>query len=569
MIHRLAAVLMLMAFRSLSEAKATPEPGQQTVWDQIMAAQSTRDLRRGYEHMHRRRYDAAIKEFAKAVVSNPSEPLGHLMLGSAYYWAGQIPMAEAEFREALRLDPKSAQGHLLMGIVHAWRGEGEPAYEAFQRAAALDPERADIQMNLGSMEETFGQYAKAMSHFRKAVLLEPQNPLYHFQMGMLYRRLGRDSDAIESLRLALKYFPQFEDALLELGAALERSGQNAEALEMFEKAVKLKARDAVARFRLGRAYLLGKDRRRARAVFADAFHLTPEDNQGGLALSVSYGGAPAPPKPGRDGKPPPDFRTQQPEYPQNTTDPLEVLARNLERIPLDQEAQLQVEMAFVPKPKLTRAKVDETPSSLKKALAEAGRARPSAMGVDRQFVLKASDAAGHDAQVRKIVKELRELMRQAPPDTDVRLGMNLRYVKPQEGAASRANSEERPKVSYQPRQVGNDMGLWVMGTGWMALVEEELPGPGEKPQHPDEADWWVSTGLGEAALGNGASALAAFNRAIELNPRDELAWLGRGVAMVESGREEEAVAAYRKALEINPKSRSARDGLKWLMRPAR
>ena len=53
------------------------------------------------------------------------------------------------------------------------------------------------------------------------------------------------------------------------------------------------------------------------------------------------------------------------------------------------------------------------------------------------------------------------------------------------------------EVTYEPRQVGNDMGLWVIGTGWMALVAEVLPEPGEAPPHPDSAD--VAVELAELA----------------------------------------------------------------------
>ena len=69
-----------------------------------------------------------------------------------------------------------------------------------------------------------------------------------------------------------------------------------------------------------------------------------------------------------------------------------------------------------------------------------------------------------------------------------------------------------------------------------------------------------------ATLGNGVQALAAFDRALSLDPKDELALLGRGVAFVEIGEEGQAIAAYRKALEIYPKNRAAQEGLKWLLK---
>jgi tetratricopeptide (TPR) repeat protein len=162
--------------------------------------------------------------------------------------------------------------------------------------------------------------------------------------------------------------------------------------------------------------------------------------------------------------------------------------------------------------------------------------------------------------------DLRRTMREAPADTDARLGMNLTFTRPV--PAGRGDAENPAKVSFQPRQVGNDMGLWVIGTGWMALVAEVLPENGETPDHPEDADWWTATGLAYAAVGEGQRADSAFRRASELDGASAAAWLGRGVSSVMIGDETGAIAALRRALEISPKNKAARDGLKWLLRPA-
>lgn len=549
---------------------AKTEPGQETIWDEIMASQANRGLRLGSRYMDLKEYDIAEKEFLRAVMANPKDPVAHMMLGAAYYWTGKVDLALSEYKTSLELDPKNAQAMMLTGIALAWKGDTQGSYEAFKRAADLDPSRADIQMNLGSIEETLSMVPEAMGHFRKAVALDPKHPLYHFQLGMLYRRLGRDADAIESMRQALKLYGTFEDALLELGAADERRGDRKAAIHSFRKAVDLKSRDSVARFRLGRLYLLTGDRARAREVFAEAFHLTPEGDGAGLQLSVSFSGgkknAPAPAAPSAAAATDPA---------RQSNDPLDVFARNLERVPLEQGAVMQVDVAFVPKPKLVKTASSEVPSSLKRALEKAAGAdgHSSAKVVRREFPLPAANKEIRSAQIKKVLDDLRETMKDAPPDADVRLGMNLTFTRLAEaspggkGGAGRAESDGSSKVSYQPRQVGNDMGLWVIGTGWMALVEEVLPEAGDVASQPEDSDWWVSTGLGYAAVGEGQKSLAAFDKACGLDPKNELAFLGRGVASVMTGYDSIAVAAYEEVLKINPQNRPAREGLKWLLRP--
>ncbi|MDE2512285.1 MAG: tetratricopeptide repeat protein, partial [Elusimicrobia bacterium] len=407
---------------------------------------------------------------------------------------------------------------------------------------------------------------KALELFRKAVDLDKKNPLYRFQLGSLYRKLGRDGDAVEQFKEAVKTQPDYEDALLELGCAQERLKDDKDAIATLRKAVDLKPGDAVARLRLARLLLAAGQARKARAMLADAFHLTPEDGGPGLQLSVAFAGgkrpAPAvgpagPDKPAAPAAPEPE-----------PTDPLSLFERNLRRVPLDQAAVMHVDAVFLPKPKLVKSGGGEG-DSLRKALARAaGDGADAPKAVRRDYPLVAGDAAGRDAQIKKVMADLRDVMRQAPPDADARLGMNLTFTHPTDVGRADTNPGTPPKVSFEPRQVGNDMGLWVIGTGWMALVAEILPEPGG-PAPADDADEWTALGLGYATVGESQRAMEAFQNATRLDPRSVAAWLGRSVAAVLGGDENGAVAGLRHVLALDPKNKAAADGLKWLLRPAR
>jgi XTP/dITP diphosphohydrolase len=556
----LLAALCLLAAAPVFAEKT--EPGQQTIWDQIMAAQAVRGMRQGHRYIEDKKYDLALQEMRRAVAADPKNPVGYMLLGVAQYWNGQVDESIVSYNTAIGLDPASAQAYLLLGISHAWKGDALSSENAFRRATELEPTRADAQMNLGSIRESRGDVPGALELFRKAVDLDPKNPLYRFQLGQLYRKLGRDADAAEQQREAVKLEPAYEDAMLELGCAEERLKEDKAAISTLNRAVKVKPGDSVARMRLARLHLKNGDRSRARATLAEAFHLTPEVGGPGLQLSVAYAGGKRAAKPGEA---PQDPKAAEPSP---ESDPLSVFEKNLRRVPLDQGAMMKVDAVFLPRPKLVRNEPGEG-RSLKKALARAheGRGGEAAPQAERRdYTLKPGDAASRDAQVNKIMEDLRRTMREAPADTEARLGMNLTFTRPVN--VGRADSETPAKVSYQPRQVGNDMGLWVIGTGWMALVAEVLPENGENPEHPDDSDWWTATGLAYAAVGEGQRADTAFRRASELDAASVPAWLGRGVSSVMIGDETGAVAALRKALVIAPKNKAAADGLKWLLRPA-
>ncbi|MBI5242881.1 MAG: RdgB/HAM1 family non-canonical purine NTP pyrophosphatase [Elusimicrobia bacterium] len=555
-----ACLLLLAALCAPSPCRAEKtQEGQTTYWDMLMQAQAARDLMQGSRDMEGKRYDDAVREFSKAVVRNPGDALSHRMLGVAYYWSGRVDLAEAEFNESIKIEPDNAQAHLLLGIVYAWRGNTAKAYGEFKLAEKNDPRRADIQMNLGSLEDGDGKYVEALDHFRKAAAYDPDHPLYRFQVGSLYRKLGRDEEAVEALKAAVSRYQSYQEALLELGSIYERMGRMKDAADMFRKAVRLKEKDSVARYRLARAYLLDKRFDKTRESLAGVFHLTPEGRGGGLALSVSYGGR------SKEGEEKPEEPSESPPLAEGSSGPLEILSRNLLRLPLDRDAALGVDMVFVPKPKLVKSPGrTDGPSSLKQALERAGGG-PQAQTIAsrREFSLRVCDAAAREADVRAVIADLREALAKAPKDAEVRLGMNLSFS---EGPAQRASAaDEKSRVSFQPHDVGNDLGLWVIGTGWMSIVEEALPRPEDPP--PSSSLGWLVQGIGYTTLGNSSQAEVCFIRAIDLEPREALAHLGLGVAKVIRGDEAGAAASYRKALEIDPKNRAAAEGLKWLERP--
>ncbi|MBI4052140.1 MAG: tetratricopeptide repeat protein [Elusimicrobia bacterium] len=535
-------LIILSSILSLVWAAKT-EPGQETIWDQIMAVQAARNLQEGGLLMQQGRYDEAVREFSRAVVTRPEEAWGHIMLGAAYYWSGQVDSAMKEYREAVRLDAQNSQAHQLLGIAYAWKGDVEMALQEFMEAKKISPDRADIQMDLGSVYESMGDVSQALRHFREAVRLDKSHPLYHFQLGLLYSRLGRDQDALEAFEAALKEFPQYEDALLEVGAAWERLGDLKKAIQYFRKAVRLKPKDGVARFRLGIVYLREGDFPKASEVFREAFRLSPEGREGQLGLSMAYSGKQTKPE------------SSAGDTSSAGTGPLETLKRNLERISLDREAKVEVDLAYTPRSELVSVRPGE--SRLKNALESTHKIPdvPRAMGVRRQFVLPAGNSQQRQSQVNSILRELEAIQKEAPPDSDVRMAMNIRSHDPSEGRAS---------VSYQPRDVGNDLGLWVMGTGWMDLVHEVLP-----DLSASSTDWRVASGLGYVLMGEPIPAQEAFSEALSKNPGSVVAYLGRGAAYVIAGDEEGAKEVYRKVLEIDPKNKIARQNLKWLGTPSK
>ena len=62
-------------------------------------------------------------------------------------------------------------------------------------------------------------------------------------------------------------------------------------------------------------------------------------------------------------------------------------------------------------------------------------------------------------------------------------------------------------------------------------------------------------------LGRYSEAITAYDKALEIDPKSHKAWNGLGYTLKDLGRNSEAIAAYKQALEIDPKSHYAWNGL--------
>ncbi len=557
-------------------------PENYTMWDRLMRVQSSHNMSHGLQMLDSGNYGDAAGEFGRAIVENPKDPWPHVLLGSALYWSGQVDQALVEYKTALKLDNTNADAWQLSGIAYAWKGDAPGALEAFKTAIHYAPQRADVQMNLGSIYESEGNYAQAVPYLRRATELDPHYPLYWFQLGALYSRVGRDAYAVDAFKNALDNYPGYQDAMVELGAVYERLGQNKDALALLRKAVKIKPRDYVARLRCG--LLLNKMgmAKEAGEVLSQGFGLSPNKSGDGLALSISYSGVNV--KPRATSAPQQDARAQPKD--DAGSSPLDALRRNLERVPLDQEMRMSVEMMYVPQPVLQKAKTSELHPLDKKMARKLSKQqqKPTVLAAKRDFSLPAADAATRAKQIQAIVDELEKTVADVPPGAEMRMALSMSAGKP--GSHEQAADGQAPQQSgsaasgpqatgegadtsvvYNPRAVGNDMGLWVMGTAWLDIVNEvatDLDAIDDNERDPLK---WEAAGLAHVILGDGKSALEDFEKAGERGAKAQ-SLAGAAVAWIILGNEPKAIESLKEELALDPANKLAQENLKWLTTPS-
>ena len=536
-----------------------------TYWENLMREQSSLNLKQGFYDLAKHNYKAAEQTFAKATIKDPAKPYPHIFLGISLYWQGRLEEAMAQYRAALDIDPENAQAHQLMGIAHAWKGEVNPALEHFQAAYKKEPNRADVNMNLGSTYGALNDYENSLFHFRRAVELEPRHPLYVYQLGSLYEFLGRDELAKESFRKAIKLYPYYEEAILALAVLSEKLGENARAKSYYYKALFLKPGDSIARLRLVNLLLKQDKTEDAMEIIQRAFLIAPSSNEG-LALSISYGGQ------NSLGS---AKNNKQNNQNQDTLDSqLAGFKKRLSKISPEEEIDVQIQTEITPKnfKPLVEKNNGEffKPSKFDNKLEQ-----DLSSTFSRSFTLAPATRDGRKEQLDKLFNGLNNILKEGSKENDVKMFLQASALKQdapslsaQNTAYGQAQNSIGAKATYNPYNVGNDMGLWVVGKTWLKYVEEVQNEIEEKTLKESTLQNYILSGFMYLTLGQGASALNSFTKAKKLikdnNELKEVCLLGIGTSYVVLGREDEARNVYNQVLQINKNNKIAQNNLEIL-----
>jgi tetratricopeptide (TPR) repeat protein len=577
----------------VSGQKANLDGTYPTFWDNLMKQQSYYNLAQGMSEMNALKYKEAAQTFGKAVVKNPQEPYPHIFLGIALYWQGQVDPAMAEYRAALELDPKNAEALQLLGIAYAWKGDIKSALDNFKQAIDINPNRPDTQMNLGSTYAALGNLDDALYHFRRAVELDDRHPLYQYQLASLYEVMGRDDMAQDAFKKAIRLYPSYEEAMLALAVLYEKMGSNNLAEFNYKKALKLKPGDSVARLRLANLLIKNDRKKEAMEILDKAFFISPLSEEG-LALSIAYTGGAASASAGG--------AQQSEQQSAQSNKQLEQFKHRVQKIPSSKQMVIEVEVSFEPK---TASAVPQKPAPVKtaqitengtknKKAKKSAQTKPSkksksalASAVEAQdkqdatstftraFAVNDTTPEGRAEQLNKIFEGLNNVLTEGGKQYNVKMSLRARAKAEPAGLFDKTPVNNNPtnsmggnsKAGYNPYMVGNDMGLWVAGKGWMKYIEDVFEEITSRAESGNGEDLMIE-GLAYMTFGRGQEALESFSKAQQAfgNNKDlqVISGLAKGTAFVILGDDNSALNEYKAVLALSPKNKTALNNIEVL-----
>jgi serine/threonine-protein kinase len=172
----------------------------------------------------------AIELSRRAIALDPTLAIPHVHFGvQAMYLVGDWDAAGREFTRAVELDPSYPEGHRFLAVWLGLSGRREESLSHFRAAASLEPHMPIYANGLAAALMTEGRLAEAIDELRRALALDPRYWASRERLIRCYEQLGRWSDAVaERLRDERADGTGFETAWREGGEAGYQAARSAE-----------------------------------------------------------------------------------------------------------------------------------------------------------------------------------------------------------------------------------------------------------------------------------------------------------------------------------------------------
>jgi len=131
---------------------------------------SRRHFNYGLVMVKRGQFDAAIREFSKAVEIDPSMSKSHLQLGCLYLRKNDYENAEIAIDKVLEVDPESVRGKICRGELLRLKKQLDEADKLLLKVISAHPEKYEAHYNLGRVLEDKKKNKESMESYKKAYI---------------------------------------------------------------------------------------------------------------------------------------------------------------------------------------------------------------------------------------------------------------------------------------------------------------------------------------------------------------------------------------------------------------
>jgi TolB-like protein/lipopolysaccharide biosynthesis regulator YciM len=171
----------------------------------------------------------------KAVELDANLAEAHTSLGYIKMNAWEWDAARREFLRALELNPNSSRAHDLYSGYLSYNLKHEEAIVEAKKAVELDPLALGGQMGLAGTLLAAQKYDEAIDTLNKVKQLEPNYAATYINLGYTYAARNMHPEAIAAYRECVRINGESSSSSVYLAASMARSGDRAGALTILKK----------------------------------------------------------------------------------------------------------------------------------------------------------------------------------------------------------------------------------------------------------------------------------------------------------------------------------------------
>jgi tetratricopeptide (TPR) repeat protein len=212
-------------------------------------------LRLGQAYAKNSQYREAFQQFEQVLAVSPNNPEAQLAMGHIYLEAGMFEDARQMADNVLAHAPRRVDARLLMANIDASRGMMSLAILELEALAREQPNQAGIHINLGLLYAAANVSDRAASELQRALSLEPTSFDARKALAAIYLSTGRAGEAEQLYRAAVKDAPNSPDSLLTLAQFLDLQHRGAEAEQLYKDSVRVANNSVQSRFALASFYV--------------------------------------------------------------------------------------------------------------------------------------------------------------------------------------------------------------------------------------------------------------------------------------------------------------------------
>jgi len=498
-----------------------------------VGAQSKVDqaVQKADEQLAKGKPEDAVKTMTKLVEQNPTVPEAHIALANLHQRLGNFDDAAAVLAKAKDALSGPGKAEVLGAIasLNLAAGTGKDALANAKQAAELAPSPATLAA-LARAQVRVQDAPASLQTADKAVAAGATSALAHEARGEALAALGRHADAVAEYRKALELDPKLTLARARLASALVASGKAAEAVIEARKATEADPKSGEAFAALGSALLAAnpKDWNAAIAEAQQGAFLNPKSTTVQITVGKIF------------------------EAAGNYDQASAAYGRALEADPGLGAARLALLQAD-----FARGKVGNSIADLKKLAGEMPGSGEAQLLVGEQMLRK-----GEFTEAVPILEAATKLL---PGSSNAWAFLAEAYRVNRR--SDEAAAAFKKAVELSPTNIGyrTTLGLLLGMTGKYEEGEKELKQVVSAPGYKDAAGWvnlgWLYRNMKPPKT---ADSIAAYKKALELDPKEEQAALGLGWAYSYTKSWDESIAAFNKAIQIEPKlAGDAYNGIAW------